>query len=321
MIKRFLELGIGPWKERRLKGTYLRYYIENPDDERNILARWLDFIGVIFVTWALSFILLAGITKTQKALLLSAALLVVGLVLTDMVKRRQLKKRLLHTRRKLAGESYLEKISNMENSEFYDFATNLFKRYGIKISSDQMTTGSKDEALAATFEQRPVWIKFFNGEMSTIPAAVEKFLDNLTEENYTAGLVVTREKASSELKQVIVPYRNKMHIELLDKNRMAKLAAYLDHPSSSSLAEEFSQLKQHQEKSKRKLLLRELLGTRQKTEGYALSAGLLFVLFAFWQTSTALSLVYLLFAMINTTLAATSFIMQRQKTRAQLLKP
>jgi len=321
MIKRFLKLDFSSWKERKLKGTYLRYYIQNPEDDRNILARWLDFLAIIFVTWALSFILLAEITRTSKALLLSPVLLVVGLTVTDIIKRKQLRKKLLNTRRELAKESYLEELGRMENGEFVNFSTGLLKKYGIRFDHDDIPKRSDGEVLAGTFEQGPVGIIFFTREGSATPAAVEELVDKFFAGNYTAGIIVAREKKSSELEQAVKLYREKMHIELLDQNRLAILAAHLEHATSSSLAEDFSQLKQHQEKSKRQLLRKELIGSRQKTKGYAFSAVLLFVSFAFWPSSTALSLIYLLFGLVNTALAATSFIMERQKTRAQLLKP
>jgi len=319
MIKKFLNLGSGAWKERRLKGTYLRYYIENPEDGRNIIARWLDFLGVIFLTWALSFLLLEQVTRTQRTFLWSAVALVVGLIIIDVVKRKQLRKKILNTRRKLAKESYLEEINHMEDNDFVDFATGLLQKYGLELSGEPLH--ADHEMLDGTFEKGPVWIKLLFENSATAFNDLEKILGKAADSNYTAGIIVVKDQASNDLLRTIETYRNSIHIEIVDKTRLAKMAAHIDHPASSSLPEHFSELKQHQEKAKRRSLRREIIGTRQKTRGYGLSALLLFILFAFLESSALISITYLVFAMINTALAATSFIMEKHKKQVQLLKP
>ena len=319
MIKKFFNLGFRSWRDRKLKGTYLRYYIENPQDDRNILARWFDFFGILLVFWALSFILLASITKTQKALLLSAVVLLVGLLITDIFKRRQLRKKILNTHRRLARESYVDEMARMEDDEFHSFATDLLQKYGIKFSNEPIQSDAK--AVAGTFEQEPVLIKFLPAGTSIPPSGWEKVADKISKQDYTAGIIVTKEKVTNEMQQSIELYRHKVHIEILGKNRLAKLAAHIDHPASVSLPEEFSRLKQHQEKAKKRSLRKELIGTRQQTKGYAFLAGLLFVLFAFLESSALISLTYLVFAMLNTALAATSLIMEWSKKQVQLLRP
>jgi heme exporter protein D len=319
MIKKFLNLGTGAWKERRLKGTYLRYYIENPEDGRNIVARWLDFLGVIFLTWALSFLLLEQVTRTQRTFLWSAVVLVIGLIIIDVIKRRQLRKKILNTRRKLARESYLEEINHMEDTDFADFATGLLQKYGLELSGEAELTDQ--EMLTGIFEKAPVWVKLLFENNTAVFSNLKKILGKAADSNYNAVIIVVKDQASNELLRIIESFRNSIHIEIVDKNRLAKMAAHIDHPSSSSLPEHFSELKEHQEREKRRSLRKEIIGTRQKTRGYGLSALLLFFLFAFLESSALISITYLVFAMINTALAATSFIMERHKKQVQLLKP
>ncbi len=319
MIKKFFNLGFRSWRDRKLKGTYLRYYIENPQDDRNILARWFDFFGILLLFWALSFILLASITKTQKALLLSAVVLLVGLLITDIFKRKQLRKKILYTHRRLARESYVDEIARMEDDEFHSFATDLLQKYRIKFSNQPIQSDGK--VVAGTFEQEPVLIKFLPAGTSIPSYGWEKVADKISKQDYTAGIIVTREKVTNEMLQSIEEYRHKIHIEILDKNRLAKLAAHIDHPASVSLTEEFSRLKQHQKEARKKSLRKEIIGTRQQTKGYAFLAVLLFILFALLESSALISLTYLVFAMLNTALAVTSLIMERSKKQVQLLRP
>lgn len=321
MIKRFLSLGFGSWEKRRQRGTYLRYYIENPEDDRNILARWLDFLSILLVTWLLGFILLSGITKTLQALLFSAALLAIGLAITDIVKRKQLRQKLLHTRLELNKQSYLEKMERMKEREFFSFATGLLEKYGIQFTKENISIDLKEKIWEGTFKEKPVWIKLFADDNKVTPAAMKKLINNLTAHDFTAGIVIIKGKVSPEVQHIIELERNKMYVEVLDRNRLAQMAASLENITlSRSLADEFSQLKKRQEQEKRKLLLREIIGSRQKTISFILSGVLLLVLSFFWQ-NTALSLVYAFFGMANISLAVISFVLERQKARAQLLKP
>lgn len=322
MIKRFIYLGVNSWRERKNKGTYLRYYLQNPEDQRSILARWLDLLMVILITWLLSFIFLTGITQIQKAIIFSLAILLSVLLIADIIKRKQLRKKLFNTRREMARKSYLEKLEQMNEEEHISFAEDLIDKYGVKLDRDKEASSGQLQSRRGNFEQRPLLVTFFEPDQVTKLDNLKNLINSILDHDYTACILLLRGEASAEIKDSLEKLGNKVHIELIDNKRLAKMAAHLKHPApTGSLADDFSQLKQHQEKNQIKLIKKQFIGSRKKTKHYSLTAAILLALFILWPDNDTISFVYLFFAIINFALATTSLILEKQMARTQLIKP
>lgn len=313
MVKKFLRLGFGSWLKRRREGTYLRYYIENPEDTRNILARWLDLATALLLFWILVFLSLLQLTQPAQAVFLSLGLLILSVVVVDAIKRRQLQKKLYKTRLELARQSYLEKIKSMSPKAFKNFTLSLLQQCGAEIQPE-------GPVLACRIKNTKAQLIFFQ-EDETGPAKVREIADRLTEKKFKAGIIISKDKLSPETTYLLERYRSVSYIEALDAGRLAVLAAALELKSTKqSLADNLKQLKKQRQDKQQVIPRQALVGSRKKTLGFALT-GIFLLAAAMYAETFALSFLYIFFAVVNIFLSIASYSVERRRTRRLLVEP
>ncbi|MCF8009999.1 MAG: hypothetical protein K9L56_01670 [Clostridiales bacterium] len=317
MFKRFLNLGFLSWKNRKNKGYNLSFYLENTNDNRNKLAKWLDLLGIILVTWFVWFILLSNYTKNQKALLLSLALIFISTIIFNMIKRIRLNKKLLHTRREISRKSYMENIDNMQAEELIHFTKQVLQKYGFTYNNSE---AAHEDSCTATIKNKSVLWKFLNKDLKK-QEIVKWVTDNVDNNYYHAIIITTRDEISYDIKSAVEIACN-TYVEWIDNSRLAALASYIDHPSTSGLKEEdFTNSDYYQEKNQWQVIKKQAIGSRNKTRNYAFTGIILLILFFSFGNNFVFNLLYIFFAVFNIIISLISYALEVQTSRIQLLKP
>lgn len=324
---RNFKLSISKWRERLGRGSHLRYFLKPREDPRTPFGKKVDVLVESFLVWLGSFLLLANLTNRPAASLALALPLMVVVVLglkryrILREERRRLEKRLY-----LAGQNFLGEVRKMDpQREFRPYLRDLlaglpgFEEVILKGESGEKG-GAEDPGidLEGVYQGSRVAVRCVLQEDGTkvLPGEIRDFSRALQLGGYQNGLYVTTgEFEGSVIRVLREAARQGIRIKPVNRYRLMDLArrAGAGVFQKDGLA---GGTRAGTEKDKRAAVLASLrdsaFGSRKKAKSYFMYGLLLLAGYIFLKGSTALSLIYLFFAVLNFGLSACSIFFGRQ---------
>ncbi len=320
-------MSFSKWQERLRKGSPLRYFLKPKEDSRTSLGKRIDVLVGSFLIWLASFLLLSILTNRPAAsLAISLPLLVIEVLVwqryrTLREKRRRLEQRLYH-----AGQKFLAEISKMDHQrEFCPYLRDLLAE--LPGFEEVRLTGEKDRKggqgslgidLEGVYQGSRVAVRCVlqEGDKKVFPDEIRDFTRALEQGGYQHGLYITTGDFENGVFSAVKEAERKgVQVKPVNKYRLMELArrAGTGVFQEDGLA---GGAKALAGTGKRRAVLTALrdsaFGSRKRAKSYFLYGLLLFAGYLLLKSSTALSLVYLFFAVLNFGFGAYSLFFGRQ---------
>ena len=308
------------WQERLRKGSPLRYFLKPKEDSRTSLGKRIDVLVGIFLIWLASFLLLSILTNRPAAsLAISLPLLVIEVLVWQRYralreKRRRLEQRLYH-----AGQKFLAEISKMDpQREFCPYLRDLLSALvfaDVRLSGWQ---GSQGVDLEGVYQGSRVAVRCVlqEGDKKVLPDEIREFTRALQQGGYQHGLYITNgEFETGVISAVREAERKGVQVKPVNKYRLMELARLAGAGvfQEDGLAGGARSLAVSGKRAAILTALRDsAFGSRKRAKSYFLYGLLLFAGYLLLKNSTALSLLYLFFALLNFGCGAYSLFFGRQ---------
>jgi hypothetical protein len=311
----------------RRRGKYLRYYIKPVQDGRNTLARQVDFYGLLLAVLIVTYGLLLSYTGSHiRALFLALPLLAAETLLAFRLRRMLKDSAALHNRFWRVGRQCQERIKSTGSLkdleklvvEILGKLAGFTDVHTVKERSEAGGPADSGIAARALYGGLPVAVSCVmpeGGGDNAVPAeTVIKFADEIKNLGIKRGIMVAAATFSSEARRAALEGKNK--VTLVDLYRLVELARLTGHPVFPAPAGE-AESGRAASSFKYKKLIRYALG-KEKTRGYLLSAGLIFVLYFKARAEGAFGSYYLALGMLNLALSIYCLVSNRE---GDLLSP
>ena len=314
-----LFLGIKKRREGLHKSNPARYYLKPKEDTRSALGRRLDMVVGLLVGGLVAFFLLVNITgQPANAAALSLLLLIVEALLLKKVLHVKERRRRLQKQLYLAGKKFSEDIVSMEpKSQFPLYVCDILTRLPgfqlrVKAEKGEPAGDNRGFDLEGTYKEVPlgVWCLHQVG-IEVTPADVRAFAGALHLAGYNNGLLVTTGDFAPGVRRVVdEAVRKGIRIKAVTRYGLAELARQAGCGVFQSTEAVPEVVPRTIPKKKPLMMLAALqdsvFSSRKKAKSYFIYGLLLLAGYFLLKGTSALSLVYLFFAVLNLLLGAGS---------------
>ncbi|TEB04511.1 hypothetical protein Psch_03271 [Pelotomaculum schinkii] len=313
-----LFLGLRKRREGLHKSNPAKFYLKPKEDTRSALGRRLDMLVGLLVSGLVAFFLLVNITgQPANAAVFSLLLLVLEALLLKKALHLKERRRRLQKQLYLAGEKFSEDIVNMEpKSQFPLYVCDILTRLPgfqlrAKAKKEDPAGDNQGFDLEGTYKGVPlgVWcLHQVGGEVT--PADVRAFAGALHLAGYNNGLLVTTGDFAPGVRRVVGEAARKgIKIKAVTRYGLAELARQAGCSVFQS-TEAGPEVVPRTVPKKPSMVLAALqdsvFSSRKKAKGYFIYGLLLLAGYFLLKGTSALSLVYLFFAVLNLLLGAGS---------------
>lgn len=324
--ERLFRLDISAWRENRRSGKLLRYYMKPADDNRNRLARWIDFYGTLLLTIIVTFLIMySAFDEPRLAALFSIPLIAGEILLAFRIKVRRKNDRLLHKKIWQAGASALNKIQGIDSrEEFSELVGEVLGK--LEYFSDVHTVQNQSPEnnnipLRAVCNGVPVAVgcEIARNEKNEIEAEqVALYVQGMEKIGLNSGILVAGGTFSEEARQVALRASKKYTIRLIDAIKLVELARQAGHEIFPAEGISYGQSEKHTTRHMRRKLLASAVSGRKRGKGYLTASGVMFAMYLLFKAINPYSAMYLAFAGLNLALALYCMWTAREK---ELLAP
>lgn len=324
---RNFKLSFSKWQERLRKRSPLRYFLKPKEDSRSSFGKRVDVLVGSFLIWLASFLVLSSLTNRPAAsLALSLPLLVIEVLVLQRYRslrerRFRLEQRLYH-----AGQKFLGEVSKMDpQREFCPYLRDLlaklpgFEEVRLKGEKDQKGgQGNQGIDLEGLYQGSRVAVRCVlqEGDKKVLPDDIRDFARALQQSEYRHGLFITTGEFDTGVFSVLKESARKgVQIKPVNKYRLMDLArrAGTGVFQEDGFAGGAKALTATGRRTAVLTALRDTaFGSRKRAKSYFLYGLLLFAGYLVLKSSTALSLIYLFFAVLNFGFSAYSLLFGSQ---------
>lgn len=320
-------LDIDKWREMRKRGRYLRYCIKPVRDERNSLARNIDFYGplaaVLLVTGAVA----AGYGGVRPGSLAAALpLMALEIFIAFRLRKWFRANARLHYRLWTAGRQCQENIKKMGSARRLEklMVEILEKIDGFSELKPAGGKGRKEKpeggiAVRALLQGEPVAVACLlpDSDNSLVsPECVLKFREEMINNGFRKGIIAAAGFFSGEARRAALEDRKNSRIVLLDLYRLVDLARETGHRVFPALPGD-----QPGEAAKNtgayRGLFRKAL-SRDKANGYLYAAGTILAMYCTAGDAGGMIPFYAVFGAVNLGLSLYCILSNRE---SELLRP
>lgn len=317
--QRIFRLDIERWREMRRKGRYLRYYLRPLRDDRNTLARAVDFYGpllvLILITWAAA----AVYSDNSFRTFVIAVPLTAAEVLAAFRLRRMLRENAaVHDRLWRAGRQCQERIKNIGGTEKLEklVAEILEKVEGfsdvhtIKDPAESPNIQGGGISVRALYLGVPVAVGCLADGVEEPVAAekVLKFKEETSSLGHRTGILVAAGVFSGEARRAA--REGKKRIALVDLFKLVELARETGHDIFPAAPGDRAPAA-----SSREVMLHRLFRialSREKARAYFFSAGVMLGMYYLAGAAGTYTAVYMAFAAVNMALSIYCLLSNRE---------
>lgn len=328
---RIFTLDIEKWREMRKKGRYFRYCFKPAGDDRNALARSIDFYGplaaVLLVTGALA----AGCGGVRFSTL-AAALPVMALeVFTAFRLRKWFQfNASLHYRLWTASRQCQENIKKLGSVRKLEklMVEILEKIDGFTEVKPSGGTGKKEKhpgggiAVRALLHGEPVAVGCLlpDSDKGLISSeSVLKFREEMTGSGVRAGILAAAGFFTGEARRAALEDRKNRRIALLDLYRLVELARETGHRVFPSLPGEQPAGGEKSAGDYRELFRKAL--SREKSKSYLFAAGIILAMCCMTMSTGGISPGYVIFGAVNLALSLYCLLSNRESDLLGPVRP
>lgn len=315
-----LFLGIRKRREGLHKINPARFYVKPKEDTRSALGKRLDILVGLLVSWLIAFFLLVSITgQPANAFALSLLMLIVETLLLNKVLQIRERKRQIQQKLYLAGKKFSEDIQNMDpKKQFPHYVGDILIRlpgFQLKIIEEKEdTTGeSRGFDLEGTYKGVPLGVLCLHkAGVEVTPAEVRAFAGALHLAGYSNGILVTTGDFAPGVRRVVGEAARKgIRIKPVSRYGLAELA----RQAGCSFFQKAEDVEAAGTRTRTSMALETLrdsvFSSRKKAKSYFIYGLLLLAGYYLLKGTSALSLVYLFFAVLNLLLGAGSLYFGR----------
>ncbi|MFZ5632761.1 MAG: restriction endonuclease [Bacillota bacterium] len=318
--RRLFRLDMEKWREMRRKGRYLRYYIKPVRDDRNKLARNIDFYGVLLVAMLVTLALAESYSGSHaRALVVSVTLMAAEVYIAFKLRKFFLANAGVHNRLWAAGRQCLERIKNIGDAEDLEklFVEILGKIDGFTdVYTVNAAAGEKDLqdtkiAIRALYRGVPLAVRCLATEPGDSAVAADKvtqFRDEIRNLDIRGGVLVAAGTFSPEARRAAL--EEKIRITLVDAYRLVELARQTGHRIFPAVTGDTDSGRENRALMYRRML-RIALG-REKARGYLFAAGTMLAMYSLTLAADVFSPGYLVFGIINIGLSLYCLLSNRE---------
>lgn len=313
-------LGLRKRREDLHKRNPARYYLKPKEDTRSVLGKRLDILVGLLVSWLVAFFLLVNITgQTAYAAALSLLLLVIEALLLKKVLDLRERKRQTQKRLYLAGKRFSEDIFNMEpKSQFPLYVCDLLTKLPgfqlkAKLKKNDLAGENQGFDLEGTYKGLPLGVLCLHQAGAAVtPAEVRAFAGALHLAGYRNGLLVTTGDFAPGVRRVVGEAARKgIKIRPVSRYGLAELARQAGHSVFDSAEVAPGAGTRNKSLITLEAFRDSVFSSRKKAKSYIIYGLLLLAGFFLLKGTSALSLVYLFFAVLNFVLGVGSLYFGR----------
>lgn len=305
--KRIFSLNLSHWRERRLSGRLMRYYVKPAEDNRNHLARWIDFYGMLLVAVMLTFMVMyAAMEQPLRALLYSLPFWALEIAALLNIKAKKRNSYILHKKIWMAGRDALASIQGIKTRD--DFSILVSQIFNKLFFCKDVHVAKRNDGENSGVSLRAVC----NGvsvviscdvpegdKKETGPERVAEFVEEMKTAGLNGGVLVSSGDFSEEAKAVAADAGRIYIIRLVNSVKLVELARQAGHEIFS--LEDVDQLKisDHAGYNNSRRMLKAAVGNRKRGFGYLSTSLILFAMYLTLNIPGSFNAFYLAFAFIN----------------------
>ncbi|MQL51022.1 hypothetical protein GFC01_01805 [Desulfofundulus thermobenzoicus] len=221
------------WEKRRRRRELLRFHIKPPGDERNPIARWLDFYGTLMIFWLVCLVFLASLWPPPEALTVSLAISAGLGLLGRKAYRERLKREKLYRQLRETGERYREELQKPQTgAELAALLLPVFKKLpGFELKQKRQEKkgagGGPEAVVLAVYHGKPVMILFIPAGRS--PAGkdvITAMAQTMDERGFDHALLITPGEFTPEAVHLAAALKKKgRRLALIPGRELIYLAA------------------------------------------------------------------------------------------------
>lgn len=318
--KRLFRLDVEKWREMRKRGRYLRYYIKPVRDDRNKLARNVDFYGVLLVAALATLALAESYSGSHvRALTVSVPLLAAEIYIAFKLRKFFLDHARLRNRLWAAGRQCLEKIkSTGDEGNLEELVVDILGKIDGFTDVHTVNGAPGEEALRdpgiairALYRGEPLAVRCLApepGDAAVKADKVTQFREDLKKLGIKGGVLVAAGTFTPECRRAAL--EGKTRITLVDAYRLVELARQTGHRVFPAAAGDADAGRENSVLMYRRML-RIALG-REKARGYLFAAGIMLAMYSLTLAADIFSPGYLAFGIINTGLSLYCLLSNRE---------
>lgn len=326
---RIFKLDIKRFKEMRRNGRNIKYYIKPFNDERNSLAKGLDFYGPLIILIVLTWLAIRiTIGSNFKAVIVS--IFITAIELYGAFHLREFFRGMAQTHKKRwsEGRRCQEKIKKLKSEyQLVELVAEILGKIpgfsNVEIIANKEKSEMRSIPLQAVLKNELIAVDFImpetkvKGDISSdaVLESREKMLNN----GYSVGIIVTTGYFTGDAKRAALENRKKIRIALVDIYMLVDLARETNHIIFKPTEPE--ELKGSDRSLGYKAISRSIF-SKDKVKGYWLSSGLLMIMLFLFRTSESIILIYVysLFAAVNFLLGFYCLISNRENNLLNMIK-
>jgi len=323
-------LDIEKWRELRKRGRYLRYCVKPVRDDRNSLARTIDFYGplaaVLLVTGAVA----AGYGGFRPGTLAVALPLMALEVLIAFRLRKWFQSNAsLHYRLWTAGRQCQENIKKTGPAGLEKLMVEILEK--IDGFTEVKTTGGHGKkgkhpgggiSVRALLHGEPVAVACVPPDLDkglVSPESVIKFREEMKNSGFSAGILAAAGFFTGEARRAALEERKNIRIALLDLYRLVELARETGHRVFPSLPGEQREGGKKNAGAYRGLFRKAL--AREKSRGYLYAAGIMLAMICITGSGGGIGTGYVLFGVVNLALSLYCLLSNRESDLLGPVRP
>ena len=313
-------LDIERWRDKRRMGRYLQYYLKPIRDERNSLAKNIDFYGPLTVVLLISFVLILTYSGNPvRAIVMFLPVMVFEVFTAFSIRKFFIQNATVHKKLWNAGERCRENIKKIKSLpklerlvvEILEKIEGFTDVHIILSSENKEKRSGGSTVIRALLHGAPVAVGCLLAapdHSNILGEQVIRFRSELTSLNLKAGVLVTTGFYSSEARRAAVEGKKKSRVVLLDLFWLVELARETGHKVFPTLAQE--QNKIHKRSTERLPELARKIFAKEKARGYLLASGIMLAMY--FLVGQSFKIGYALFGLFNLILAIYCLISNRE---------
>ncbi|OAT85513.1 restriction endonuclease [Desulfotomaculum copahuensis] len=314
---RLLKLALASWQKRRRAGELKRYYVKPRADQRNIMARRLDFYGTLLLLWLILLVFLAAIRPLPTALAAASAIsLFAGWLAGKMQKKRLLLER--HYQQVwTAASRFREKLKQAGSRE--ELAALVFPLLKTLPRFEEVT--DKKKGAASPFSRArylgiPVSVHYLPaGETPAGSAAVQSLLATLPAGKTNNAIFAAAGEFTPDAVRLVNSVKSRFNIALLDERQLVALAGRARQLEGRAKAETQVATPDGTEYTGQAFAgWKQVFFRPRKSRGYLFTGALLLAAYAWLARFTPYAGLYLAFGLVNLVLAVACLAVGRMET-------
>ncbi|MDD4239171.1 MAG: restriction endonuclease [Desulfotomaculaceae bacterium] len=318
-----LFLGLRKRREGLHKSNPARFYLKPKEDTRSVLGKRLDILVGLLVSWLVVFFLLVNMTgQPANAAALSLLLLVIEALLLKRVLHLKEGRRQVQQQLYLAGKKFSEDIFNMEPKKQFplyvcDILTSLPGfQLRAKAGKDDSAGNYQGFDLEGSYKGVPLGVCCLHQVgVEVTPAEVRAFAGALHLAGYNSGLLVTTGDFAPGVRRVVGEATRKgIKLKVVTRYGLAELARQAGcsvFQGTGAVPGVVARTVTKKPLMVLAALQDAVFSSRKKAKSYFIYGLLLLAGYFLLKGTSALSLVYLFFAVLNLLLGAGSLYFGR----------